>query len=49
MYAAILFIILALVKYARGMEDWLEQAIEWTVPSAVGYFLGSCQTYFDEN
>ncbi len=48
-WTVILFVILAALKYFKGVDGWLMETLNWVIPSAVGYFLGYGQARSDEN
>ena len=48
-WTVILFILLGALKYFTGVDGWLEETLNWVIPSAVGYFLGYGQARGDEN
>lgn len=48
-WAVILFVLLAALKYFTGVDGWLMETLNWVIPSAVGYFLGYGQARRDQN
>lgn len=42
-WAAIVFVLMALINYFIGTESWVMNTWNWVFPSAVGYFLGYCR------
>ena len=42
-YTVILFVIIGLINYFTGVEDWLIKTLDWVILSAFGYFLGYLQ------
>lgn len=48
-WTAILFVLMALIKYFTGVDNWLVDTLDWVIPSGVGYFLGYGQGRRDEN
>lgn len=42
-WAAIVFVLMALINYFMGIESWFMNTLNWVFPSALGYFLGYCR------
>ena len=47
-WTVILFVLLATYRYFTGVDNWLEETLNWVIPSTVGYFLGYGQANKDE-
>ena len=47
LYAVISFIILAMINHSEGVVDYVEQTLNWVVPSTIGYFFGHLQGQTD--
>ncbi len=39
-WTVIVFAILASYRYYIGVDNWVEETLNWVIPAAVGYFLG---------
>jgi len=47
-WTVIVFAILASYRYYIGVDNWVEETLNWVIPAAVGYFLGYGQAQKDQ-
>ena len=48
LWTVIVFAILASYRYYIGVDNWVEETLNWVIPAAVGYFLGYGQAQKDQ-
>lgn len=39
-WTVIFFVILAIWKYLAGVDNWLEETLNWAIPIGAGFFFG---------
>lgn len=47
-WTVIVFALLASYRYYIGVDNWVEETLNWVIPAAVGYFLGYEQAQKDQ-
>ena len=47
LWAFFLFLLLGLIKYFLGIENWMGETFDWVMPSVIGYFFGYWQSRID--